>query len=75
MIRTAKDSLGKVDAASVYPFIERRISDLVYLQFYIEDENIFDALGKMSPEEAKRANVLEDEINSRLRKELGLAEL
>ena len=56
----------------VYPFIERRVSDLVYLQFYIEDENVFAALGKLSAEESQRANDLEEKLNEKLRKELGL---
>ena len=56
VIMTARQCIPVSDPSLLFPLIERRVSDLVYQRFHIEDENVLISLGKLTPEESQKAN-------------------
>lgn len=50
----------------MFIFIERRLSDLVYFKFGIEDEDIFFSMVVISPSTKEKIESLEQKLGARL---------
>jgi hypothetical protein len=54
------------NSTELYSFVDRRLSDLVFLKFGTEDEDIFFSMVVISPTTKERIEDLEQRINARL---------
>ena len=50
----------------LYSFVDRRLSDLVFLKFGTEDEDVFFSMVVISPTTKEKIEELEQRINARL---------
>ncbi len=74
VLQAAATLFPERNSTELYNFVDRRLSDLVFLKFGTEDEDIFFSMIVISPSTKQKIENFEQRINQRLEQFISIAQ-